>query len=438
MTKLRRTLGIPDGIALLVGITIGAGIYSTPQIIATYTESYASVIGLWLIASAFVLMGGLIYAELGTRFPHTGGEYVYLHRAFGPFVGFLFGWAQLFIIRTSPAAGLAIISANYLEYFVPLNEWQHTSVAITSIVLVGMLNYAGVHRASLFQKYSTAIKVIGMLMLAGAAFALTYDRPGNIAQAAAATATLGPAGNTAAAMMLIVFSFLGWDRVGYVAGEMRDPRRVIPPSLVIGIGIVIAIYVLMNTIYYRVLGIDGLRASEIVASDVATVLFGPVGAALIALLVIVSAVGSTNGTVMSASRVYYAMSRDRLFFRWLDHIHPRFRTPNRAIVVHCAWAIVILLVRGSFENIVSGMVFAILIFYALTTVALMRFRARGDGEDDASLVPLYPWLPLLYLAGIVALLVVRAVFEWQKSLVDLAFVATGIPFAFVWCRRRHL
>jgi APA family basic amino acid/polyamine antiporter len=147
--------------------------------------------------------------------------------------------------------------------------------------------------------------------------------------------------------------------------------------------------------------------------------------------------GSTNGSVMAASRVYYAMSRDRLFFRWLDYIHPRFHTPSRAIIVHCVWACVILLVRGSFENIVAGMVFAILIFYAMTAIAMMRFRARDEGEANASLVPFYPWLPLIYLGGILLLLAVRAWYEWQKSLVDIAFVLTGIPFAFIWCRQRQ-
>jgi APA family basic amino acid/polyamine antiporter len=163
---------------------------------------------------------------------------------------------------------------------------------------------------------------------------------------------------------------------------------------------------------------------------------GPVGASVVALLAIVSAVGSINGTMMSASRVYFAMARDRLFFRWLDYVHPTFRTPSRAVIAHCGWAAVILLVRGSFAAIAAGMVFAILIFYAMTTIALFKLRRAGVGGEQAYRAPLYPWLPGLYLAAILGLLVARAVLEWRKSLIDIAFVATGLPVCLYWLRRR--
>ncbi|UCD37495.1 MAG: amino acid permease, partial [Fidelibacterota bacterium] len=158
---LRRTLGVFDGVAILIGITIGAGIYSTPQIIAGYQASFYPIIGLWIAVGLFVFLGGLIYAELGSRLPDTGGEYVYISRCFGPFAGFMFGWAQLFIIRTSPAAGLAIITANYLGYFVELDRVAHTTVALSVIALLGALNYVGIRRASVYQKLSTVLKVGG-------------------------------------------------------------------------------------------------------------------------------------------------------------------------------------------------------------------------------------------------------------------------------------
>ena len=182
----------------------------------------------------------------------------------------------------------------------------------------------------------------------------------------------------------------------------------------------------------------GMRESTIVASDVLTVLVGPVGAALIAILVIISASGSINGTMMTAPRVYYAMSRDGLFFKWLDFVHPRFGTPSRAIVAHCVWAGVILLIRGTFETIAAGLVFAILIFYALSTLALFKMRRENIGDPDVFRVPFYPVLPFVSLLLIIGLILLRAYFEWQKSLVDLAFIVTGIPFAFYWCRRKSV
>ncbi|MFQ5568624.1 MAG: APC family permease [Rhodothermales bacterium] len=434
---LRKTLGVFDGVALLIGITIGAGIYSTPQIIATYQASFSPILLLWLLAGLFVFMGGLIYAELGTRLPNTGGEYIYISRCFGPFAGFMFGWAQLFIIRTSPAAGLAIITANYLEYFVDLSPVAHTAVALGVIVVLGALNYVGVQWASLYQKASTVLKVGGLFLLVALALILVQGQENLLGTSAAPTGALGPVGNTVAALMLIVFSYLGWDRVGYVAGEMKHPRRVIPLSLMVGLGLVIAVYALTNLVYHLTLGMEGMRGSTLVASDMAIQLMGSFGAGFIALLVIISATGSINGTMMSAPRVYYAMAKDDLFFQWFNFVHPRFRTPSRAILAHCVWGAVILIVRGTFETIVAGMVFAVLIFYALTTLALFKLRRDEVGGANVYRVPLYPWLPGLYLAGILALVVLRAIFEWEKSLVDLAFIATGLPFSLIWLRKKR-
>jgi APA family basic amino acid/polyamine antiporter len=237
--------------------------------------------------------------------------------------------------------------------------------------------------------------------------------------------------------MLIVFTHTGWDRVGYVAGEMKDPERVIPRSMLFGIAIVLGLYWSLITVYHYTLGMEGMQATVTPAADVGTVIFGAVGASVVALMAIISAIGSINGTMMSATRVYFAMARDGLFFRWLDHVHPNFKTPSRAIIVHCLWAAVILVVRGSFEAIAAGMVFAILIFYTLTTLALFKLRRNDVGSEGAFRMPLYPLLPSIYLIGIVGLLALRAVFEWEKSLVDFAFVATGLPISFVWLSRKR-
>ncbi len=434
--SLRKALGVFDGIAILIGICIGAGIYSTPQIIAGYLDSFPPILLLWLLAGFFVFTSGLIYAELGTRMPATGGEYIYISRCFGPFAGFIFGWAQLFIVRTSAAAGLSLIVADYLGYFIPFTQASRMIAALAVILLFGVLNYVGIQRASVYQKLSTILKVVALLAIVVLGFLLQGGRESLLSSQAAPVGG-SPVGNVVTAMMLIIFSHTGWERVGYPAGEMKNPRRVIPLSLTIGIGIVVSLYALTNMTYHRVLGMIEMRESQIVAADVLTVLIGPVGAAAIALLVIVSASGSINGTMMTAPRAYYAMSRDGLFFKWLDHVHPRFRTPSRAIAAHCLWAGAILLLRGTFETIATGLVFAILIFYGLSTLSLFKMRKDRIGEPDAYRVPLYPFLPLLSLGMIFALLALRAYFAWQQSLVDLTFIATGIPFAFYWCRRRR-
>ncbi len=434
--SLRRNLTAFDGIALLIGITIGAGIYSTPQIIATYQETFSSILLLWILAGVFVIIGGLIYAELGARLPFTGGEYVYIHRVFGPFAGFIFGWAQLFIIRTSPAAGLALIAANYIGYFIPLSGWVHTATALLVILCIGILNYTGVQYAGFFQRVTTVLKVVGLFILAFSGMLLMQGTAQPLDTTLAPTASLGPVGNTVAAIMLILFSYIGWDRVGYVAGEMKNPKRTIPIALITGLACTVFIYIVTVTMYHMTLGLEGVRSSTIVASDAATQFFGPMGIALVSVLVIISVISSINGTYMSASRVYYAMANDGLFFKWLDYIHPRFRTPSRAILAHGIWGAVILLIRGSFETIVAGMVFAILTFYILTTIALFILRKdEADGYDGFKM-PFYPILPAIYLFGLIALVVLRATFEWQNSLMDLAFIATGIPISWFWLRNK--
>lgn len=434
---LRKSLTTFDGIALLIGITIGSGIYSTPYLIAGYFDSFSSVIATWVIVGIFVMIGGLIYAELGTRMPTTGGEYAYITTAFGPFAGFMFGWAQLFIIRTSPGAGLAIITADYVGFFVPIEGFSHTAVALCVLILVGLFNYIGIQWAARFQRVTTVMKVVGLILFVLLFALLLSGTDSQLSEVSAPTRGTGLLGTLIPALMLIVFTHAGWDRVGYVAGEMKDPRAVIPRSMIYGLGLVLLIYWAVITIYHYVLGMEALRATATPAADIASTMIGPIGASAVALLAIVSAVSSINGTTMSASRVYYAMARDGLFFKWLNHIHFRFQTPNRAIMAHVLWASVILIVRGSFENIVAGMVFAILIFYTMTTLALFKFRRQRLNEANTFKMPGYPILPAIYLVGVLGLLVFRALFEWEKSLIDIAFIATGLPVSLYWLRNKR-
>ena len=284
--QLRRSLRVFDGVALLIGITIGSGIYATPYLIAGYFTSFTGLIVTWIIVGVFVMIGGLIYAELGTRMPYTGGEYTYITRCFGPFAGFMFGWAQLFIIRTSPAAALAIVAADYVGFFVETDAATRQLIALSIIAALGLFNYVGIQWASLFQKVTTVIKVAGLIVFVGAGLFLLQGVLNLLGTQSPPIHDLGAAGNLIAALMLIVFTHTGWDRVGYVAGEMENPRAVIPKSMFIGLTIILLIYWAANTIYHYTLGMDGIRATTTPAADVATVMVGSVGAAVVALLAI--------------------------------------------------------------------------------------------------------------------------------------------------------
>lgn len=427
--KLRRVLTWTDGAAILIGITIGAGIFAVPQGIAQNMRSFDQIIWLWIGCGTFSLVGSLLYAELGTRLPTTGGEYVYMNRCYGPFIGFIFGWAQVFIIRTSTVAIMPLVTVAYFQYFVELAPRQELALALCIIVAFGYINYTGIQRASLYQKFSTIVKVSGLLLLAIVGLILLPGSEGKLGETAAIHAPGSIVGTTAQAILLVLFTMIGWERLGYVAGEMTNPRRAIPRALLIGFGIVIVVYIAINVVYHNVLGIEAIRQTNRVGVDLATVLMGPVGASFAAVLVMISATGSMNGTMMAAPRLYYAMAKDGLMFRWLNYVHPTYHTPSRAILLHCIWGTFILLVRGSFETIITGMLFVILIFYAFTTVSIFVLRRRNVAEGEVFLMPGYPWLPALYLAAVVGLISVRVVTNWQQSLIDLAFVAAGLPAA---------
>tara|TARA_B100000941_G_scaffold61342_1_gene40478 strand:- start:9613 stop:10929 length:1317 start_codon:yes stop_codon:yes gene_type:complete len=435
LTHLKKTLGLIDGISLLIGITIGSAIFATPQIIATYQNSFASILMLWIIVTIFVFIGSLIYAELGSRFPNTGGEFIYISKAFGPFWGFIFGWAQLLIIRTSPAAGISLITANYVGYFFDINQFQKNIIAILIIILFGIVNYLGVQRASFYNKFSSLVKTLGIIVFVSTGLIFYGSDFSNLQPSIQPTQSLGPVGNFVAASILVLFSYLGWDRVGYVAGEMKDPKKIIPQTMFYGISLIALIYLAANLLYHTVLGLEGVRNSVIVASDTASTLFGNIGATIISLVVIISATGSINGTMMSASRLYYAMAREGLLFNWFNHLHPQYKTPTHSIIAHCIWGIALLVIRQNFETIVSGMVFTILIFYIITTLAFFKFRKKRQGAEGYRL-PFYPALPLAYLIGLITLVILRLIFQFNISVQDLSFVLTGVPIYFLFFKQK--
>ena len=435
MSELKKSLGLIDGISLLIGITIGSAIFATPQIIASYSDSFFSIILLWIVVTCFVFIGSLIYAELGSRFPNTGGEYIYINKAFGPFWGFIFGWSQLLIIRTSPAAGISLITANYIGYFIEMNQFQKNIVAIAIIIIFGIINFMGVERASAYNKFSSLVKTIGIVVFTFAGLMIFGGDFSNLPESINSTQNLGPIGNVVAAIILVLFSYLGWDRVGYVAGEMKNPKDIIPRTMFYGIGTIAIIYLSANLLYHTVMGLEGVRNSNIVASDTASILFGNIGASIVSMIVIISATGSINGTMMSASRLYYAMAKDGLLFSWFNHIHPSFKTPTHSIIAHCIWGITLLVVRQNFETIVSGMVFTILIFYIVTTLALFRFRKLNIGQEGYRF-PFYPLLPLIYLIGLIVLVSLRLFYQFNLSIQDLSFVLTGVPIYFLFFKQK--
>jgi len=430
--KLRRELGFADALAVVVGITIGAGIFRVPGAVAQYFDSFWSVAAAWVAAALFAFIGSLIYAELGARLPYTGGEYVYIHRAFGALPAFVYGWSQLVAIRTYPVAALTLVFAEYTETFVPLGERGRLAVAATVIILLGLINYLGLRSGKTVQAVTTILKVGGILALIATAAVLLRD-PANLHTTQVAPQKLGVLGNWSSAMLLTIFAYVGWDRAGYLAGEMRKPERDLPRALIAGAAVVAFLYLSLNLVYHVAFPMGVISASRLPGGDLARLLWGSLGASVLALIVMAATAGAQNGNIMASSRVYYAMANDGLFLKSYARVHPRWRSPYVEIVAQCGWAMVLLFAGRSVEALAGSYVFSLLILWSVVTLAYFKFRREGGAAPF--LAPGYPWLPAVYLVGLMSMTVATCYYHPRSALSNLGLMASGLPFYLLWRRR---
>ncbi len=433
--KLLKELHFWDVLALMLGVTIGAGIFAVPGRIAQYFPSFQAIAIAWIAAAAFYFIGTLVYSELGARLPHTGGEYVYIHKAFGPLPAFIYGWAQLLIVRTNPVAALSLVFAQYASSLVPMSDGGQHRLAAAMIVSLAAVNYCGLRPGKRVQVVTSIIKVGGLLTFAGVALFSLHNIGPNLASTHPINQQVGAVGGVATAMLLVMWAFVGWDRVGYVAGEMRNPQRDLPLGFACGALLIAFLYMSMNFTYHAALPISKVTGSKVVAADVARLLWGTTGVSLLALLVMVSTLGANNGNILASSRVYYKMANDGLFFRSLASVHPRWHSPHISILVHCGWALVLLFAAGTVENLVSSFVFIGQLFWGLCTIAFFKFRWQGGATPFKA--PGYPVLPALYLTAIAAMTVATCYYSPRSALANLAILATAFPFYFFWQRRQR-
>jgi amino acid transporter len=430
--KLPRKLGLWSATAVLIGSTIGSGIFRSPAGIATRLPGPLPLLVAWLAGGAFALCGALTLAEIAGAFPETGGIYVFLREAWGRRTAFLFGWSELVIIR---AASYGAISTTFAEYFLrvlghdtavaPYSTYVHW-VAAVAIGLTATFNYVGIRWGSLVQNLTTLAKYGGLLFIVLLAFALGLPHGGGH------YTPLTPPGSFSIgafglALVSVLWAYDGWEDVTFVAGEVREPRRVMPRAIIIGTVAVVAIYLLANLAYLAVLDVGQIASSKLVAADVAQRLVGPAGVIFVSVTVMLSTFGTLNGSIMTAPRIFFAMADDGLLFGGIARVHPRFRTPSRAIILSACLGIAFVLAR-SFEQLADAFVIAIVPFLALGVAGIFRLRRRAD-YDPPFRVPGYPVVPVLFIASTVALLlnaILDAGSRWATVGV-LGAVLAGIP-----------
>jgi basic amino acid/polyamine antiporter, APA family len=426
--SLKRALGPFDATMVVIGGIIGTGIFVNPYIVARVLDSSALVLGAWVAGGLVAIAGAFAYAELGQQQPQAGGPYVYLRDAWHPAVGFLYGWALLFMIESGGMAAVAINFARYTLRLVGQSESGISIVAIAAIALLTMVNYVGVKPGSRVLNASVVLKVGALAVLI--VFAWWGHAAVNWWSAARVDDTPSGLLMFGVALIPILFSYGGWQKANTVAEELRDPQRDMPRSLIIGVLIVIAIYVLANVAYLRTLGLQGLAATETPAASVAGAWLGANGARFISATIAISTFGFLNLSILASPRVYYAMARDGAFFPAMAKLHPRFQTPTKAILLQSTWAI-ILLVTGKYEDLLNTVVFADWIFFGLTVAGLFLLRRRFAARVGFR-TPGYPWLPAAFV--LVAVVVVFSAIREAplRSAAGACLLALGIPVYYVF------
>ena len=431
---LARTLTVTDLTLLGIGTVIGSGIFLVPAIVLQQTDGALGVAALvWIVAGLLSLLGALTYGELGAMKPEAGGLYIYIRDAFGPFVAFLYGWGLFFVIAGGSVATLMVAFTVYLRAFVAIGDLAARVVIVALIAGLAAINVRGVRGSADAQNWMTAAKAgaIVALSLALIAYGRGFaETTGLWWPHQSAGAVIGGSG---AAMVGVLWAFEGWQYVTFSVGETANPQRTFPRALVLGTAAIVAIYLLANAGYLAALGPVGMRQASRVASEGANVALGSWAAKAITAAILLAIVSAANGLMLTAPRVYFAMARDGLFFRRLADVHPRFQTPTFAIVTSAAWSAVLAL-SGTFEQLLTYVVFSAWIFYALGGAALFYYRRAQPGARRPFRVPGYPLTPLLFILSALAVVANTLVTQPQRALVGLVILLAGTPAYVMWRR----
>lgn len=434
MSELRPVLSTFDLTMIAIGGTIGSGIFLTPSLVAAHLLSPALILGVWLLGGVVTVSGALAFAELGGMMPHAGGMYAYLTEGYGPLAGFLFGWAYLLVVNTGGIAALSLAFATYLAYFIPLDGTGIQIAAVSGLTAVTMVNIAGARAGGVFADLFTILKLAGIASLIVVGFGWGVRSPLE-ATAGLQLAEGNFAGALAAAMVGVLWSFGGWQHASFATGEAKDPARSVPKAMILGAVAVTTVYLLSNFAYLSILSPGEMGASDRVAADAMERVLGPTGGTLIAIFIFLSTFGSTGIYTLTAPRIYHAMAKDGLFFRLVAEIHPRFRTPIYAILIQSGWAFVLILFWGTFNEVISYVVFTDWVFFGLTGAAVFVLRKRKPDAKRPYRTWGYPFTPALFV-GIAGWFVFNTLLDKpMQAWAGLLFLALGVPVYFYWRRR---
>ncbi|MHC5743955.1 MAG: APC family permease [Nostoc sp.] len=420
------SLTLPDAVSLIVGIVIGAGIFETPALVASQAGSDIAVLLFWLMGGVISLVGALCYAELATVYPDVGGVYYYLKRAFGRGVAFLFAWARMTVIQTGSIALLAFVFGDYVSQIWRLGTFSSSIYAAIAIALLTALNIVGLQQGKWTQNLLSAAKVLGLLLVV--IIGLTAIPNSAVPVESASSGTWG------LAMVFVLLSYGGWNEAAYISAEIQDGRRNIVRSLMWSIGIITAIYLLINLAYLRGLGLANMAQSEAVAADLMRSLWGAPGALFISVLIAIATLGATNATIFTGARTNYALGQDFSLFGFMGHWKQRPSSPTYALFLQAAIALALIflgtLTRKGFETMVDYTAPIFWFFFLLSGISLLVLRIREPHIVRPFRVPFYPLTPLLFCAVCGYLLYSSLAYTGVGAIAGVLVVAAGIPLLF--------
>ncbi len=477
---LLREIGLIAAIAFAIGSVIGSGIFKKPGLMASQLESPLLLLAVWIVTGLMTLFGVLSIAEISSLFPEAGGQYIYFNKSYGEFAGYLYGWAVFIVIQTGSIASIAYVFSDSLGYFFKFPRlgpaWESFALhipwlgditpfkfiglkgcTILLILFLTVINYLGVRFGSAIQVLFTGLKIAAILAIVALAFTIGHGDLANFTQSAVSFS----GGYAPVFLAFIVamsgafWAYDGWINVTYIAGEIRNPQKNLPRAMIIATATFISVYILANLAYFyiipaKVMGAKYLAAeatgqSYLVATDVASSFFGGWGGSLIAIAIMISTFGTTNGTLMMSARVYYAMAKEKLFFNKLQDVHPRFRTPGPSLIIQGIWTSVLIL-SGTFDQLTDMLIFVSWIFYAAAALGVIVLRKKMPDLERPYKVWGYPAVPILFIVFAMIFVVFTLYSDIHNyvsgraplinSLFGLLLVAAGIPGYLYWKRRK--
>ncbi len=418
-----------SSIAVVVGIVVGIGIFRLPPIVAGNSANEFQFIAFWVAGGIISLMGALCYAELASSKPDAGGEYHFLSDAFGAPLGFLFSWGRMTVIQTGSIALIAFILGDYASLIIDLGDYSSAIYAAITIIALTGFNLLGTHYSRQIQNVLTGLIIVMIFFLSISAFVTVESVP--IISSSSSSGGLFTGGSAGAAMIFVLLTYGGWNEAAYLSGELVDVKRNMLKVLLFGILIITAMYVMVNTAYLQVLGLEALQSSETVGADLTSQIFGTEGTFIVTTLVIATALSTANATIITGARTNYALGRDFALLKFMGKWNQENNTPNNALIVQGLIALALVGLGVWSQEAVSTMVdYTAPVFWAfllLTTLTLFIFRYRHGAEDLPFRVPLYPVIPILFLIACAYMLYSSLAFTGMGALVGIGILAVGVP-----------